>query len=82
MRKDIKTPWLNSEMLQKIKDFETVLNAKFPTVSDIKLTHIQKTVIKTISTIRYKMNWFKYPYEIKLLQSKWLKYRRPELEGF
>jgi len=82
LRKNPLTPWLTKEMVDKIKNFETVLNAFFPTVSDIKISNFQKRVMRMISSLRYRKNIFQYPYELKALQKFWLKYRQPELEGF
>jgi radical SAM superfamily enzyme YgiQ (UPF0313 family) len=76
------TPWLTAEMVDRIHNFETVLNGYYPTVSDYKLIPIQRRMIRSLSSIRYKNNLFSYPYEIKVLQKFWLKYRRPEVEGF
>jgi len=75
------TPWLKPYMIDKIKNFETVLNGYYPTVSDTKLTPLRIKLLKLFSAIRYKYNWNKFPYEIKLLH-KLFKYRQPELEGF
>ena len=75
------TPWLKPYMIDKIKNFETVLNGYFPTVTDTKLTPFRIKLLKLLSAIRYKYNWNKFPYEIKLVH-KLLKYRQPELEGF
>ncbi len=82
LRKNPLTPWLTPEMIEKILNFETVLNARFPTVSDIKLSGFQRRVMKTLSRFRYEKNWFRLPYELKLLQRFWLRYRHPEVEGF
>jgi anaerobic magnesium-protoporphyrin IX monomethyl ester cyclase len=76
------TPWLTKKMVTRIHDFETVLNGCFPTVSDFKLTYVQRKLTSMISSIRYKVNLFAFPYEIKFLQIYWLKYRKPEVEGF
>ncbi len=81
-RKNPLTPWLTPEMVDKIQDFETVLNAYYPTVSDFKISKLQKKVMRTLSGYRYKNNRFKLPLELKLLQKFWLKYRQPEIEGF
>jgi len=75
------TPWLKPYMVQKIKDFETVLNGYYPTITDIKLTPLRINLLKMLSAIRYKMNWNRFPYEIKLMHLLF-KYRQPELEGF
>jgi radical SAM superfamily enzyme YgiQ (UPF0313 family) len=81
LRKNPLTPWLKPEMIDKIQDFEVVLNAQYPTLQDIKLTHFQRKTMQWASKIRYKTNFFKFPYELKFLQRYWLKYRQPELEG-
>lgn len=80
-RKNPLTPWLTPEMISRIRDFETVLNGCYPTVSDIRLNHLKRSMIKTMAGIRYRMNIFRYPYEIKLMQRLW-KYRQPEIQGF
>lgn len=81
LRKNPLTPWLTPEMIDKIKNFETVLNGYYPTVSDIRLNNIKRKLMHIISSVRYKTNFFWKPYEIKALQSLW-KYRQPEIEGF
>jgi anaerobic magnesium-protoporphyrin IX monomethyl ester cyclase len=81
LRKNPLTPWLTAEMIDKIKDFETVLNGYYPTVSDIRLTSAKRNVLKFFSGIRYKTNFYWKPYELKALQILW-KYRQPEIEGF
>lgn len=82
LRKNPLTPWLTPAMVDRIKDFETVLNGYFPTVSDIRISNFQRKVIKTLATPRYKSGVYKYPYELKGLQKFWMKYRQPEVEGF
>lgn len=82
LRRNPLTPWLKPEMVDRIRDFETVLNAYHPTVSDFKVTSFQKVALRFFSYFRYKLNWFKYPYELKILQKFWVKYRQPEIEGF
>lgn len=81
LRKNPLTPWLKPYMIDKIKNFETVLNAYHPTVSDIRLTTIKKFILKTISAWRYTFQFYSIPKEIRLFQVLW-KYRQPEKEGF
>lgn len=81
LRKNPLTPWLTAEMVDKIKNFETVLNGYYPTVSDIRLNNFQRGVLRTIAGFRYKNKMYNHPYEIKALQKIW-KYRQPEIEGF
>lgn len=81
LRKNPLTPWLTAPMVDKIKDFETVLNGYYPTVTDIRLAGPQRRLVKAAAAWRYKTGFHKYPYEVKALQ-KLFKYRQPELEGF
>lgn len=81
LRKNPLTPWLTPEMIDKIKNFEVVLNGYYPTVSDIRMRSYQRMLIKTISAIRYKNNLYRFPLELKLLQKIW-GYRQPEIQGF
>ncbi len=81
LRKNPLTPWLTPEMIDKIRNFETVLNGYYPTVSDIRLNTVKRKLVRLISGVRYKTNLYKYPYEIKLLHRLW-KYRQPEIQGF
>jgi anaerobic magnesium-protoporphyrin IX monomethyl ester cyclase len=81
LRKNPMTPWLTPAMIDRIRDFETVLNGYYPTVSDIRLTDLKRRWVHLIAGLRYKTGWYKYPYEIKLLHRLW-KYRQPEIQGF
>ena len=81
LRKNPLTPWLTPEMITKIRNFETVLNGYYPTVSDIRLSSLKRKAVKLMSGLRYNTGIYKYPYEIKLLHRIW-KYRQPEIQGF
>lgn len=75
------TPWLKPEMIRYIHDFETVIHAQYPTVSDYKLSAVQRKAIRWVSSIRYRTNIFSYPLELKALMKYWLRYRQPEIQG-
>jgi anaerobic magnesium-protoporphyrin IX monomethyl ester cyclase len=81
LRKNPLTPWLKPYMIDKIKNFETVLNGYHPTVSDTRLNAGKKFLLKTISAWRYTFKFYTLPKEIRLLHALW-KYRQPEKEGF
>ncbi len=81
LRKNPLTPWLTPKMIDKIRNFETVLNGYYPTVTDIRLNTFKRKAIHMIAGLRYNINMYKYPYEIKLLHRMW-KYRQPEIQGF
>jgi anaerobic magnesium-protoporphyrin IX monomethyl ester cyclase len=75
------TPWLKPEMIRYIHDFETVIHAQYPTVSDYKLSALQRKAIRLLSSVRYKTNIFSYPLELKAVMKYWLRYRQPEIQG-
>jgi len=81
LRKNPLTPWLKPYMIDTIKNFETVLNGCYPTVTDFRIRGYKKTILTGISKLRYKTGFYKFPYEIKVLHKIW-KYRQPEIEGF
>lgn len=81
LRKNPLTPWLKPYMIDTIRNFETVLNGYYPTVSDFRITGLKRSVVRGVSSLRYHTGFYKYPYEIKALFKLW-KYRQPEIEGF
>jgi anaerobic magnesium-protoporphyrin IX monomethyl ester cyclase len=81
LHRNFLTPWLTPEMIRYIHDFETVIHAQYPTISDYKLTAIQRRAVRLASRLRYKTNIFSYPYELKAMMKYWLRYRQPEIEG-
>lgn len=81
LRKNPLTPWLKPYMIDKIRNFETVLNGYYPTVSDVRLSPLKRKLIKAVSGWRYKTKLYTTPKEIRFLHHYW-KYRQPETEGF
>ncbi len=81
LRKNPLTPWLKPYMIDTIRNFETVLNGYYPTVSDFRIRGYKKQLLQAVSGLRYKMRLYRFPYEIKAMH-KWWKYRQPEIEGF
>lgn len=81
LRRNPLTPWLTPAMVRHIQHFETVLNARFPTISDLKISRLQKQVMQVLAAPRYAAGFYHYPYELKALQKFWLRYRQPEIEG-
>ena len=82
LRKNPLTPWLTPNMVDKVKNFETVINARYPNATSIKLSPFQKRTMQWLSAIRYKFRLYRYPYELKLMRRFWHHYRFPEIEGF
>jgi anaerobic magnesium-protoporphyrin IX monomethyl ester cyclase len=82
LRKQPLTPWLKPHHFEQISNFERVLNARFPTVSDIKLKAWQTRLLKTLGGWRYKLGFYAAPWEIRLVANRLFRYRQPEIEGF
>jgi hypothetical protein len=68
-------------MVDYVKNFETVLNGYYPTATDIRLSDLQRKLIRWYSAPRYHAGIHAMPYGIKALHKLW-KYRQPEKEGF
>ena len=81
LRKNPLTPWLTKKHIDRIKNFETVLNAYYPTKTDFRIRGWKKTLLRMVSFWRYHLKVYAYPYEIKALLKIW-SYRQPEEQGF
>jgi anaerobic magnesium-protoporphyrin IX monomethyl ester cyclase len=81
LRKNPVTPWLTPRILKRIKDFERVLNGRYPTNSDLKLSKGQRRMLSSFASWRYNLKVYQAPYELALLQ-RLFRYRQPEIEGF
>ena len=82
LRKNPHTPWLAPRHVERIINFERVLNARYPTVSDIKLKRWQTGILKTLGAWRYQLGFYAAPWEIRLVANRLFHYRQPEIEGF
>ena len=81
LRKKTMTPWLKPHHISKIRNFEKVLNAYYPTVSDLKIKGWKKDLLRKLGSWRYSSSFYDAPYEVRLAM-KLLRYRQPETEGF
>jgi radical SAM superfamily enzyme YgiQ (UPF0313 family) len=80
-RRDPRTPWSSAALRRHVYDFETVLHARFPTISDLHLGTGQRRVLRALARVRWRFGWYASPWELRLLQRAW-SYRRPEEMGF
>jgi radical SAM superfamily enzyme YgiQ (UPF0313 family) len=81
LRRDPRTPWSPLPIRQRVRDFETVLNAYYPTVTDTRLSLWHRGVLRTTAAWRYHSGVNAHPVELNLLQ-RVLHYQRPETTGF
>ncbi len=81
MRRDPGTPWFKDTVRSRVRNFEAVINAYYPTVTDLRLQGRWRTALQTLSGWRYRLEYYDWPYELKALQ-RLIHYRRPETTGF
>jgi len=81
LRRDPRTPWSPTAIRRRVRNFETVLNAYFPTVTDAKLTRTRRGVLRAAAALRYHARVESVPFELNLLQ-RVFHYQRPETTGF
>jgi radical SAM superfamily enzyme YgiQ (UPF0313 family) len=74
-------PWLDGTVGKRVRNFERVLNAFYPTVTDRKLTPARRALLKVASGWRYALKLYDAPYELRALQ-RFMHYQRPETTGF
>jgi len=82
LRRDPGTPWFKESAHRRVRNFESVINAYYPTITDTRLQHSgMKTLLRALSGVRYQLGVYQWPYELKALQ-RVIHYRRPETTGF
>jgi anaerobic magnesium-protoporphyrin IX monomethyl ester cyclase len=81
LRRDPSTPWSHGEVRRKVRDFESVLNAYYPTVTDTRMTPARRRLLRAASAWRYHARAYARPLELNLLQRAF-RYQRPETTGF
>jgi radical SAM superfamily enzyme YgiQ (UPF0313 family) len=81
LRRGERLPWIQPKVRRRVRDFERVLNAFYPTTTDRKLTPFRRAVLKSVSSWRYLLELYGGSYELRLLQ-RLMKYQRPETTGF
>jgi anaerobic magnesium-protoporphyrin IX monomethyl ester cyclase len=81
LRRNPRTPWAPVSIRQRVRNFETVLNAYYPTVTDVRLTPSRRALLRALSAWRYhtRIEWT--PFELNAVQ-RIFRYQRPETTGF
>ena len=80
-RRGSQLPWLPRSLSRRIRDFERVLNAYYPTGTDPRLGGTRRILLRAASAWRYHTGLYAFPLELLAL-GKLLPYRRPETSGF
>lgn len=81
IRRDPRVPWLDRRAQREVRNFERVLNAYYPTVTDTKLTGLRRAVLHALSAWRFNLEFYAAPFELRAFH-KLFKYQRPETTGF
>jgi hypothetical protein len=80
-RRGAGVPWVDQDLRLRVRNFERVLNAYYPTATDIRLTPFRRGVLRAASAWRFHLKYYDSPLELRALQ-KILHYQRPETSGF
>jgi len=80
-RRSATMPWIHDPLRKRIREFEWVLNARYPTSTDPGITPLRRHVLRTAAAVRYRTGIYANPIELRALQ-RLLPYRRPETSGF
>lgn len=81
MRRGDRIPWIGSKVRRRVRNFERVLNAFYPTTTDRRLTPARRALLRAVSSWRYLLELYGAPYELRALH-RLMKYQRPETTGF
>jgi radical SAM superfamily enzyme YgiQ (UPF0313 family) len=74
-------PWIRPAVRRRIRDFERVLNAYFPTTTMPSLTRPKRALLRAASAWRYHARFYRWPIELTALH-RVTAYQRPETSGF
>ena len=81
MRRGDGIPWVDAAVRRRVRNFERVINAFYPTATDPRLTRVRKAALKVASAWRYSLHVYGAPYELRALH-RLIRYQRPETTGF
>ena len=81
MRRGEHLPWVNQQVRRRVRNFERVLNAFYPTVTNPHLTPARRALLRGVSALRYHLGLYLAPYELRMLH-RLIHYQRPETTGF
>lgn len=81
MRRGDHIPWVEGEIRRQARNFERVVNAYYPTITDMHLSGTYRIMLKALSAWRYHLRFYEAPYELRIAQ-RLVHYQRPETTGF
>ncbi len=74
-------PWMTNRVRRKVSNFQRVLHATYPTITDPKLSGLGRAALRTFASWRYATQFYAFPVELKMV-NRLFPYNRPEVSGF
>lgn len=79
-RHDPNVSWLPRKIKRRIDNFDLVVNSRWPTAQDILLPGWGRAMLQCLSSWRYLLKFYDYPYELEWAQ-RFVSLRKPRLES-
>jgi hypothetical protein len=73
-------PWLRRDLLSWFRNFETVVQCRWPTVQDTRLTPVSRKVLQLLAGWRYRSRFYHFPLELKMAR-RTARLRNPRAES-
>jgi radical SAM superfamily enzyme YgiQ (UPF0313 family) len=70
-------PWMSARLRQRIRDFNTVLGCRFPTVQDVRAPTYARRALRLMSAWRYRFKRYDRPWELDLTR-QWVTMHDPK----
>jgi anaerobic magnesium-protoporphyrin IX monomethyl ester cyclase len=80
LRIDTSAPWMKRRTKKLIDNFELVVASRWPTVQDIRAPRWSRLLLKTLSSWRYALGLYSFPYELHLA-NRFINLRKPKRES-
>ncbi len=80
VRTDPRLPWLPARIRRRIDNFELVVNSRWPTVQDTRLTGWGRALLQSLSSWRYQAGVYAAPLELQWAH-KAVELRKPKVES-
>lgn len=74
-------PWMTDRVRRKVTNFQQVLHATYPTITDRKLSGLGRAALRAVASWRYATQFYAFPIELKAV-NRLFPYNRPEVSGF
>ena len=73
--------WIRPSLTERIREFERVLNAYYPTTTLVSLDRPRRALLRGLSAWRYHARFYRWPVELAAAH-RLVHYQRPETSGF